>query len=305
MSDTAMAISHGAIAGGTILVPDLTQGIAAYRDTLGLELIETGIILDDLALQWGTPGIANQAYAILRPTSGSECFVRLIESNIPEGFKPTTTYGWAAFEMTAQGVFDWAEKLADSNFEVIGPPREIAGLAYFVPMQALGPGREMIYLNEVRQPATPSNDLPEAKSPVDQIFITVLAAPNRQQACDWYCNNLNLDLGETHTIEYTMINKAFDQPAGTQSTLTMVQNGRMPIVEIDDYPDAADTRQFPKGMLPPGNAMVTLFVKNLAELDLDWIRTPVIVDGAMYEGRKTGTVRGPAGEWLELIEIAG
>lgn len=279
---------------------DLERAIGGYRDTLGLKLVETGRITQSLAVSWGAPDIAGRGYAVLQPQSESDSFLRLVEQPACSGFFPTTTFGWAAYELTAQDAFGWPQRLAGSSFEVIGLPREIVGLPYFVALQALGPGREMIYLNEVRAD-TPTTDLPKADSPVDRIFIVILAAPDRQAAVDWYIQKLQLEPGETHRIEYTMINKAFGLPVGTQSTLTMIQKGRMPIVEIDEYPAQAGTRPQHDGMLPPGNSLVTLTVGSVAALDLDWLAPPEVRSGAIYGGCLAGTVRGPAGELLELV----
>ena len=293
---------HGRIKCGTVLVPDIAAGIAAYRDVLGMDLVDVGPISPLLATLWGTPAMAGKASALLQTSSTAPSFIRLIEANIPADFVPTRSFGWAAFEHTAKDVFGWEKRLSDSGFEIVGPPRQIEGLAYFVPMQVFGPGREMVYLNEVHQD-TPSTDLPKADSAFDHMFICVLAAPDREAAVRWYAEALHLQEGETHVIEYTMINRAFNQPRGTQSTLTMIQKDRMPIVEIDTYPADAEERKFPEGTLPPGNAMVTLAVSSLAALDLEWISKPLRIDGPLYEGRRTGAVRGPAGEWLELIEL--
>ena len=100
-----------------------------------------------------------------------------------------------------------------------------------------------------------------------------------------------------------MINKAFGLDAATLTTISMAQKGRMPIVEIDDYPAQADVRQRDEGMLPPGNALVTLAVDTLDGLGLDFITPPRVRDDAFYEGRRAATVVGPAGELLELVEI--
>ena len=75
----------------------------------------------------------------------------------------------------------------------------------------------------------------------------------------------------------------------------------MPIVEIDDYPAQATARGKAAGMLPPGNALVTLAVDRLP--DLDFITAPAVRDGAFYRGKRAATVIGPAGELLELVEI--
>ena len=136
-------------------------------------------------------------------------------------------------------------------------------------MQMTGRGREMIYLNEVRS-NTPSSDLPPARSPVDHAFIVILACADRPAALAWYHDRLGLDIGADYVIPYTMIQNAFGLPADHLSTITMAQKGRMPIVEVDGYPEAATVRVSDPGHLPPGNAIVTLEVDSLAALDLEW-----------------------------------
>ena len=293
-------MTHGQILCGTVTTPDLDAALNDYRDTLGLKLVERATLADTLAASWGTPASTGSRYAILQPTSSAPSFVRLVEQAVPADFTPTRTYGWAAFEITVQDVFGWPTRLTASGFDIVGPPREIPGLPYFVAMQMLGRGREMIYLNEVRS-NTPTSDLPPAKSPVDHIFIVILACADRPAALDWYRDRLRLDIGADYTIPYTMISKAFGLPDDHLSTITMAQKGRMPIIEIDGYPITATPRASNPGNLPPGNAIVTLAVDDIDALNLDWITPPAERTGALYAGRRTATVRGPAGELLELV----
>lgn len=294
-------LKHGTILGGLVATPDLDAALADYQGRLGLDLIEKGPLPTDLAASWGCPASAGAAYAMLRPQSGAHCFIRLIEQPAHPDFRPTRTYGWAAYELSVKDVFGWPERLEGSGFRVIGPPKEIAGLPYFIPMQVLGRGDEMIYLNEVAMD-TPSSDLPKAHSQTDLIFIVILAASDRMASVDWYRRALRLDEGDSYTLEYTMINAAFGKPAGTQSVITMVQNERLPILEIDDYPAEAMARPCHPGMLPPGNALVTLAVESFDGLELDFISPPVLRHGDLYMGNMVATVRGPSGELLELVE---
>ena len=296
-------LTHGRIIGGLGTTPDLGAALGDYRDRLGFDLIEEGLVPPELAASWGAPAIAGARVAVLQPKSGARCFVRLVEQPLPPDFRPTRTFGWNAYEITVQDVFGWPDRLAGSGFDIVGPPKEIEGLPYFVAMQMLGRGREMIYLNEVRCD-TPTSDLPKARSPVDHIFIVILAVPDREAALRWYQERLGVEAGGTYTIEYTMINKAFGLSTGTQSTISMLQKGRLPIVEVDGYPAAATPRAIDPGRLPPGNALVTLAVDHLPA-DLPYIASPASRTGPFYDGRRTATVQGPAGELLELVEIGG
>lgn len=294
---------HGAILGGAIAVSNLGVAVRDYRDTLGMRLMLEESVARDLANSWGCPNIAGTNMALLQPASGSECFVRLIEQPDHPEFKPTRSFGWAAYEFTVQNVFDWLKRLEGSSFTVVGPPKKLEGLPYFIPMQALGPGRELVYLNEVFE-NTPTSDLPMAQSLTDRIFIVVLAAQDREKSVRWYLEKLQLDEGETHRLAYSMINKAFEFSADTMTDLTMVQNERLPIVEIDGYPLQTTKRPQHEGMLPPGNAMVSLAVDSLDALNLDWIEPPVERAEIPYCGRRTACTFGPDGELLELVEIS-
>ena len=115
--------------------------------------------------------------------------------------------------------------------------------------------------------------------------------------------SLGLEEGGSYVIPYTMISRAFGLDDDTLHGLSMAQHGRMPIVEIDDYPAQATARGHGAGMLPPGNAMVTLAVDRLDGRGLAFATSPAVRDGPVYGGRRSATVRGHAGELLELIEI--
>ncbi len=295
-------LTHGRIMGGVVATPDLTAALSDYHDRLGLAVVEQGIVPDDLAISWGCPGVAGRRMATLQPTSKVPCFLRLIEQAVPAGFIPTTSFGWASYEITVQDVMNWPTKLDGSGFQIIGPPREIPQIPAFVAMQMLGRGDEMIYLNETRANMA-NTDLPFAQSPVDHIFIAILATPDRAASVAWYRDRLLLDEVDSFTIEYSMINKAFDLPAGTLSSLTMIQKGRVPIIEIDDYPPQAKPRVHADGCLPPGNALVTLAVDRFDALNLDFIAPPIARTGPIYNGRRSATTWGLAGELIELIEI--
>lgn len=296
------SLTHGSIIGGLVTVPDLDLALADYRDVLGFRQVGLDVVGAALAASWGCPNNAGSRIATLQPASGSPCFIRLVEQPIPPGFLPTRSYGWASYEISVQDVFGWPARIAATGFDIIGAPKEIPGLPYFVAMQVYGRGREMLYFNEVRE-NTPTSDLPKAQSPMDMIFIVILAARDRLKSLEWYKDRLHLDEGDTYTIAYGMINNAFGLPADTSSSLTMIQAGRMPIIEVDDYPAQTTERPTTAGCLPPGNALVTLAVQSLDGLDLEWITAPTVHNGPVYAGRRSATVHGPSGELLELIEL--
>lgn len=298
-----MAIEHGTILGGLSTVPNLEAALKGYRDCLKLDVVEQGELSEDIASSWGCPANSGSAYAVLQSSSGEPCWFRLVEQPDHPGFKPTTTYGWGAFECTVEDVWHWPGVVEDAGFTIVGPPKKLENIEpAFIPMQVLGTGREMVYLNEVLGDL-PQTDLPRAQAPVDRIFIVVLATPDRPASLAWYRDAIGLELGEDYTLPYSMINDAFGLSADTLTTISMVQGGRMPIVEVDDYPAEATGRTRHQGMLPPGNALVTLAARNLDDHKVDWISEPTSHEGALYEGRRAATTIGLGGELLELVEI--
>ncbi len=299
-----MTSPHGSIIGALSTVPAIEIGMSAYASCLGLDLVEEGVLDASLVRSWGCRANAGARYAVFRAKSNSDCWFRLVEQPNHGEFEPTRSYGWAAFELCVEDVFALAERLAKSEFDIIGPPKTIANMEpAFIPMQVLGPGQEMVYLNQVLK-SMPNLDLPMAKSMVDHAFIVILASKDRQAALDWYQSAIGLEQSDSYTIPYSMINNAFDLPSDHMTTITMLAKGRMPIIEVDDYPDTTVERKRHPGMLPPGNALVTLAVNDLDDCQVDWITPPSNREGPFYQGRRAGCAIGPSGELLELIETS-
>lgn len=296
---------HGQIKCATISVSDLNRSLALYRDYLGYTLVEAAELDDDLAIAWSVKKMLAAPYAILQPASGADCFLRLIQVPTYNDFKPARTYGWSAFEICVSDVFNLAERISDSDFTIVGPPKLVDGFTSFIPMQVVGPDGEILFLNQVNH-SDEDVDLPIAQSAVDKIFIVVLASPNRERSATEYQWDLCLDRAATHSLSYTLLNRAFDLPMDTKQSITMIQNGRMPIAQIDQYPAEATSRPKHDGCLPPGNSMVTLMVDDLDALSIEdkMTASPAVREGVFYRGRRTVLIKGSASELIELIEIA-
>ncbi|MEE3623496.1 hypothetical protein UCD39_05770 [Nitrospirillum sp. BR 11752] len=240
--------------------------------------------------------------ALLAPVSGNGCFLRLVEGAPVPGYRPARSFGWAAFEITVADVFALHARLADSGFTVIGPPKKVAGFNNFIPMQVVGRGGEILYLNQVLEDMS-DLDLPLAAAPVDVIFIAVQAASDRAATLAFQRQALGLEEGGTFAIPYGVINNAFGLPADHRSTLTMTKVGRLPVAEIDQYPPDATARPRPAGGLPPGNAIISLGVDRLDRVAAPLLAPAAVHPGPLYAGRLSACVAGPDGEIYELIEM--
>jgi hypothetical protein len=295
---------HGQIRCGTISVSDLNRSLKLYQGLLGYQSIENGLLEPSLATSWGLPKMQGAPYAVLQAPSAGPALLRLIQAPEKVDFVPATSFGWTAFEITVSDVFALAESLADSDFKIVGPPKLVDGFTSFIPMQVYGPDGEILFLNQVNH-SDEDADLPLAECAVDQLFIVVLAARDRELSAKQYAQQFKLDRAASHHIRYSLLNRAFALPADTQHTISMVQKGRKTFAQIDQLPEQGRLRPCIDGWLPPGNAMVSVWVDDIAELDLtDSLIAPVCaLQGAVNQGKKSAVLRGSASEYIELIQI--
>ncbi len=291
----------GRIKCGTISCPDLAASLDDYTRVLGLSVIEDGPVDAGLAAGWGAPALAGRRSVLLRHADGRPFFLRLVES-APIAYQPLRSFGWAAYEHTVANCDALFADIKGSAFTVIGEPKLVPGFDNFIPFQVVGRAGEVLYLNQVLKSGMTELDLPHTEARVDQMFIAILAAPDRAAAVAFHQDVLGFEVGDTWSIPYSVINNSFGLPADTITDMTMTQQGRMPASEIDQYPAAATPRAGVAGELPPGNAMISFICASLDAVTAPFLAPPARHDGALYAGRRTAVVRGAAGELIELIE---
>jgi len=279
----------------TISVLNLGAVESAYQEFLGYEVKERGVISTELGEAWNAPAMAGKNYVLMQPDNGAEVYIRFIENEIVEGYAPLTTTGWNATELLVQDPDALAEQLADSPFQITGPPADLWD-APGAPraMQVLGPGNEVLYL-------TRNNDFTTTTA-VDRVFIMVLGGASLDTLSDFYGDQLGLGLGDPLELPVPFMAEAQGVAADTLYSLRVAIISKDYLLELDDYPPTVEARPVNPGHLPPGTAMVSFEVANLDALDVDWRATPAAIDAFPYDGRRTGVTQGPAGEWLELIE---
>lgn len=291
----------------TISVSDLDRSVSAYRTFFDYEEVERGRLDQSLAASWGAPSSAGAPYAVLRPASGAEIYLRFICQPPHPDFTPLRTYGWAAVEICVEDVLAAHERVKNSPFEVIGPPREIEGLPAIYPMQVRGPDGEIVYLTQIRSDL-PAYDLPRAGAPIDKLFILVLACSDMMASVRFTEEKIGLSLGRDMQIVYTMLANAFGTPLDKLYTIATVIHERDVFLEFDQYPPMATPRPQHAGMLPPGVAMCSLLIPDFAarvDRFADWlIAPPMRPPGPVYAGRHAAAMRGPDGALFELVESA-
>ncbi len=295
--------NHGRIKCGTIVTPDFEASLADWCETLGHSIAERGPLAEELVQSWSAPALAGRESALLRPPSGVDSFIRLIDGEGHPDYRPARSYGWAAYEITVADVFALRERLNGSGFTVIGEPKLVEGFTNFIPMQAVGRAGEIVYLNQVLESMS-DVDLPLAQGVVDHMFIAVLAASDRAASVRFQTEALHLTEGGTYDVPYNVINQAFDLPDSTITAITMTQLGRLPVSEVDQYPGGTIPRPTPEGSLPPGNAMISFAVDSLDRVRAPFLTPPAARPGPLYDGRRSAVILGPDGERFELIDLA-
>jgi catechol 2,3-dioxygenase-like lactoylglutathione lyase family enzyme len=285
----------------TLTVADPEGSARRYAEWFGYRILERGHVDVRLAASWAAPRVAGRRFVVLEPASRAPVLLRFIEGDAPAAFRPLRTYGWAALEICVEDVLTVDERLRGSPFEIIGPPREIEGLPSIFPIQVMGPDREIVYLTQIRGDL-PSYDLPRAASPIDELFILVLACSDLDASLAWFERHARLSLGRRMRIVYTMLAKSFDLPVSDPHEIATLVHGRDVFLELDQYPAAATPRAAPAGDLPPGISLATLAHPEFGVLPGPWIVPPARRHGTIYGGRLAGTLRAPDGTLLEMVE---
>ncbi|WAC71981.1 hypothetical protein OU995_20730 [Roseateles sp. SL47] len=285
----------------TVVVKSADEAAAGYVERLDFRIIESGPLDHDLAAHWGAPQSAGRQCVVVRPASGRPVDLRFIEGDPVPGLRPLRTFGWAALELCVEDVFATQDRLIGSAFEIIGPPTANPSLPSIHPMQVMGPDGEVLYLTQVLQ-GGPGSGLPQAQSPVDVLFIAVLACQDLETSAHWLSRQLDFPLQDPLEIPYRMLNRAFDLPPTHRHRIVCATANGHICLELDQYPPGATPRPGLPGQLPPGIAIVTLTHPDLSAIQGPWMTPPMPRQGVVYEGRRAGVLRSPEGTLIELVE---
>jgi catechol 2,3-dioxygenase-like lactoylglutathione lyase family enzyme len=284
----------------TLSTPDLQAAIERYEKWLDYRLVERGLVSQELAESWGAPRGAGSCYAVVQPASGASVYLRFIEGEVPREYRPLRTFGWAAIEICVQDTLAVYARLARSPFEIIGPPRELEGLPAIFPMQVRGPDQEIVFLTQIRSDI-PSYDLPRAQSPIDRLFIVVLACSDLRASMRWFEDTLGIERGREMEIVYTVLANAFELPLEQKHRIATGVHGRDCFLEFDQYPPQATPRPGSGDRLKPGVALATLLHPSLDTVR-GWITAPRVRNGVIYGGRRSGTLLAPDKTLVEVID---
>lgn len=290
----------------TIGAPDLRAIEDQYSEWLGYRVRERGEVSADLAASWAAPAMAGRPYIIMSTDGAPDDYVRAVQITAVPGYKPLTTFGWAAFEIIVDDVHAVDARLRKSGFQIIAGPTPLQFMPSIIAMQAVGPAGECLYFT-MESGDRAASILPQPRSFVDRPFIFVIAGPDFDALRLWYCDRFDLKRRPLRQSKIRIIQEA--QGLDSDTIMDMTTAGlREPgyLFEFDAYPTGpgriAGPRPCTPGELPPGCAMASFGVTDI-DLVADVAIMPAVArEGIGYNGRRTATAIGPTGERVEFIE---
>lgn len=291
-----------AIVAVTLLVPDVDAVARAYDRALEYRTVERGELSLPEARLWGAEPLAGREYRILQPSSREPVYLRLVETSAqpPPAMK---TVGWSATEILVEDPQALAPRLAapGSQFRVIGPPAPLEMNPAVIAMQALGPADELLYFTHI-PPGRSRFNLGSATSFVDRVFIVVLGVDDVRGTLDYYSATFGVEVTEPVETRIDVLASAWGLPPGHPFEIGIARLPERFLIEVDAYPGGAARRVPEPGGLPPGMAMVSFEVPSLEPYAALLLTPPTALERLPYAGRKAGVLRGPSGEYIELIE---
>lgn len=276
----------GVIRAVTITAFDLKPVESAWTRYMGYKVVQKGKVPKATAAGWDAPAVAGSPYLILAPASAEHTYLRFVQQGKEDDDTGGGTLGWSTTEITVQNADQLYEKLKDSPFTVTHPPTPIPTYSYLKAMHAVGPAGEQLNLTWITEPRP---DLAVAKSLVGRCFITVLGAPDLVAALRFY-------------------HETFGNTPSPVRQLPSLQLAVVPLtdgakIEVDHYGPGAQPRRRPDGGLPPGVALVTFDCSRFDALNDHFIRPAARNELQPFPGKDAATLRGPAGELIELLKV--
>ncbi len=292
----------GPWAASTIVAPKKEIVEQSYIDWLGYRLIDQGTITEDMASSWGASNLTGSKFSCLKPESGKNFHLRIIEFSISSNYEPLTTYGWNAAELVVKDTDKTNIKLSNSPFKIIGKPADLKLTKQIRAMQIEGVAKEIFYLTMFKEKIS-KYDLPDANSEIDNMFIAVLATDNPEKVQNWYSKYFGIEKRKVSKTNISVLDRSFGFEKGTgEYGLTVIPLEGQSLIEVDEYPEMAKERNYPDEELPPGNALMSVFIDSIDPLIPIGISKPIRCDQSPYQGARSLTIRGAANELIELIE---
>jgi len=287
----------------TVGTKDVGLTAALYSEWLNYKIVEEGVVSEELAISWGTPAVSGKPYALMQGESGDDVYLRAIQVTVPDNYSAMNSYGWNAIEIIVEDPDSIYEKLLKSPFEHVGGPANLGGNSSIRAVQFKGLSEEVFYFTTETGDRSKSSLL-TPRADIDRPFIMVVAGPDARELTDFYVSNFGAKEAFFIKTPINIVAAAQGMASDHLYTMGFVRLGEFShSIEIDGYPETTGPRQTAEGELPPGVSITSFSVSNLDLIDPGlFVSVPVTPASTAYQGNRTATIVGPAGELIELIE---
>jgi hypothetical protein len=284
----------------TFCAPDLGAVEQSYTQVLHYSVVDRGNVTSAQGAGWGAPKMRGHGYLVMRPASQANVYLRFIQSDAGGPYRPMSTFGWNATEYLVQDPYALANTIREpgTGFSLVGEPRPLGANSPIHAMQAVGPAQEVVYLTRVPE----GGRMPSATTVVDRPFVIILGTPDLSKTQQFLHDRLGMESGAPVQARMTVLNKAFGLDIETTHPLAMTRLSPEYAIELDQYPAAAGERPHRKSELPPAMSLVTFETDSLESVRDLFLAAPQRIKRMPYNGRRVGTIRGSAGELIELVE---
>jgi hypothetical protein len=287
----------------TLNAPEMSFVVDWYIKWFEYKVVETGRLSANLAAAWGAPDMSGRAYTLMTSQGSPNAYLRLVQGSPTPAFDPRSTFGWGSLEFIVQDLEELHRRFKNGGPTIFREPGSLGGaFASIHAMQIFGP-MNLNHNLAIDKGDPAQSNLPVARSLVDRIFLIGVNGPNLDELQAFYASTFRMRTFPKYTYPIPTLAKALNLPDEHLFSLTLVRGAEKgTTVEMHDLPPPGGPRPQVAGQLPPGVGVVSFAVANLDELALPYIRPPAAYPGAAYAGRRAATLKGPAGELIELIE---
>lgn len=287
----------------TLNAPDMKAVAEWYVKWFDYVVTDQGAVDAALAQSWGARKMAGKPFTVLSSKGSPDVYIRIVQGDPAPAFNPRTTYGWGSLEFIVSDLEAVYKKLKAGGIGIFREPASLGGLfASIHAMQIYGP-MNMSHNLAVDTGDPAKSNLPVAKSLVDRTFLIGVNGPSLKALSDFYVGTFQMTKGPDYDYPIPVLAEALNMPKDHKFALSLVRSAQKGnTIELHDLPAPGGPRAQVPGQLPPGVGVVSFGVKNLDALNVNYLTPPAVHAGKAYAGRRAATLKGAAGELIELIE---
>jgi hypothetical protein len=289
----------------TITAEDPEALAGVYQQWLGYRRLRVDTpesVSAEMAAGWGAPDQQGAEHLLLAPERGDDFCFRIVRGATGD-YQALTTWGWNAAELIVENVDAMAERLVGSPFKLIGPPEDLSFTDAIRALQIEGPAREVLYLTQFKR-QLPEFDTPVPRCAVDRTFIVILGGPDLEALQAYFQQRFQVPEVPIMPVKITVLSNALGLPAEQLHDLAALPLHGKSFIEADRYPPITRARQAPTGCLPPAISIVSFEVPSLQPFLADALGGVYRCELPPHRGARALSLRGAAGELIELIEAA-